>query len=49
MHLRGEERRALILQRAKRVFTRSTYAEASTGELAHASEVTEPMLYKALN
>jgi len=44
--LRGEERRALILQRAKRVFARSTYAEASTGELARASEVTEPMLYK---
>jgi AcrR family transcriptional regulator len=46
MRLRGEERRALILQRAKRVFARSTYAEASTGELARASDVTEPMLYK---
>ena len=44
--LRGEERRALILQRAKRVFARSTYAEASTGELARESDVTEPMLYK---
>jgi AcrR family transcriptional regulator len=44
--LRGEERRALILCRAKSAFARSTYAEASTGELARESEVTEPMLYK---
>jgi AcrR family transcriptional regulator len=44
--LRGEERRALMLHSAKRVFARSTYAEASTGELARESEVTEPMLYK---
>ena len=44
--LRGEERRALMLQSAKRIFARSTYAEASTGALARESEVTEPMLYK---
>jgi len=44
--LRSEERRALMLQSAKRVFARSTYAEASTGELARESEITEPMLYK---
>jgi AcrR family transcriptional regulator len=44
--MRGEERRALMLQNAKRVFARSSYAEASTGELARESEVTEPMLYK---
>lgn len=44
--MRGEERRALMLQSAKHVFARSTYAEASTGELARESEVTEPMLYK---
>ncbi len=44
--LRGEERRALMLHSAKRVFARSTYAEASTGELARESGVTEPMLYK---
>lgn len=44
--MRGEERRALMLRSAKHVFARSTYAEASTGELARASEVTEPMLYK---
>jgi len=44
--LRGEERRALILHSAKHVFARSSYAEASTGELARESEVTEPMLYK---
>jgi AcrR family transcriptional regulator len=44
--MRGEERREFILNRAKEVFARSGYADASTGELAHASEVTEPMLYK---
>lgn len=44
--MRGEERRELILHSAKHVFARSTYAEASTGELARESEVTEPMLYK---
>jgi AcrR family transcriptional regulator len=44
--LSGEERRALMLRSAKRVFARSSYTEASTGELAHESEVTEPMLYK---
>jgi AcrR family transcriptional regulator len=44
--LRGEERRALILQSAKHIFARFTYAEASTGELARESEITEPMLYK---
>src|SRR5881227_3770267 len=44
--MRGEERRALILRCAKRVFARSGYAGASTGELARESEVTEPMLYK---
>ena len=44
--MHSEERRALMLQSAKRVFARSTYAEASTGELARESEVTEPMLYK---
>ena len=44
--MRGEERRELILKRAKEVFARSGYADASTGELARASEVTEPMLYK---
>lgn len=42
----GEERRTLILHCAKRVFARSTYAEASTGELARESGITEPMLYK---
>ena len=46
VRLRGEERRALILQSAKRVFARSTYAEASVGDLARESEITEPMLYK---
>lgn len=44
--MRGEERREFILAHAKRVFAEHSYAEASTGELARASEVTEPMLYK---
>jgi len=44
--MRGEERREFILKRAKAVFARAGYADASTGELARASEVTEPMLYK---
>jgi AcrR family transcriptional regulator len=44
--MRGEERRKLMLRNAKRVFARSTFAEASTSELARESEVTEPMLYK---
>jgi AcrR family transcriptional regulator len=44
--MRGEERRAFILHSAKHVFARSNYAEASTGELARESGVTEPMLYK---
>jgi AcrR family transcriptional regulator len=44
--MRGEERRAFILEQAKKVFARQSYSEASTGELASASEVTEPMLYK---
>lgn len=44
--LRGEERRDLILRNAKHVFAQNSYPEASTGELARASDVTEPMLYK---
>jgi AcrR family transcriptional regulator len=44
--MRGEERRAFMLNRAKEVFARCGYADASTLELARASEVTEPMLYK---
>jgi AcrR family transcriptional regulator len=44
--LSGEERRALMLRSAKHVFARSSYTEASTGELARESDVTEPMLYK---
>src|SRR5215813_1875003 len=44
--MRGEERREFMLNRAKEVFARCGYADASTLELARASEVTEPMLYK---
>jgi len=46
MRMKGSERRAFIIEQAKKVFARSSYADASTGELARASEVTEPMLYK---
>src|SRR6266567_4556913 len=44
--MRGEERRESILRSARPVFARCGYAQASTGELARESEVTEPMLYK---
>lgn len=46
VRLSGKERRAFILQSAKHVFAHSTYLEASIGELARESEITEPMLYK---
>ena len=44
--MRGEQRRALILEQAKKLFARQGYAEASIGALARASGVTEPILYK---
>ena len=44
--MRGDERRALILAQAKKVFARLGYAQASMGELARASEVTEALLYR---
>ena len=44
--MRGEERRELILLQAKHVFANSNFQEASTSELARASGVTEPVLYK---
>ena len=44
--MRGEDRRALILEQAKKVFARKGYLAASTGELARASGITEPILYK---
>ena len=44
--MRGEERKALILAQAKNVFAQKGYREASTGELARASGITEPILYK---
>jgi AcrR family transcriptional regulator len=44
--LSAQARRALILARAKQVFAQHSYREASTGLLANASGITEPMLYK---
>jgi AcrR family transcriptional regulator len=44
--LSAEQRRALMLVRAKEVFAQHSYSGASTSELASASGVTEPMLYK---
>lgn len=44
--MKGEERRELILARAKHVFASHSYPEASTGMLAQESDVTEPMLYR---
>ncbi|MGA7606935.1 MAG: TetR/AcrR family transcriptional regulator, partial [Anaerolineales bacterium] len=44
--MRGAERRALILAQAKKIFAQKGYRGASTGELARASGITEPILYK---
>jgi AcrR family transcriptional regulator len=44
--MRSEDRRALILEQAKKVFAQHSYAEASTSLLAQESGITEPMLYK---
>ncbi len=44
--MRGDERRALILAQAKKIFAQKGYRGASTGELARASGITEPILYK---
>ena len=44
--MRGDERRALILAQANKIFAQKSYREASTGELARASGITEPILYK---
>ena len=44
--MHGTERRALILAQAKKVFARKGYQEATTGELARASGVSEPVIYK---
>jgi len=44
--MHGEQRRALILEQAKTLIARQGFAEASIGELARASGVTEPVLYK---
>jgi len=44
--LRGAQRKALILEQSKKVFARKGYLAASTGELARASGISEPILYK---
>jgi AcrR family transcriptional regulator len=44
--LSAEQRRKVMLTRAKEVFAQHSYREASTSMLASASGVTEPMLYK---
>ena len=44
--MRGEERRAYILAHARTIFAQHGYLDASTGDLARASGVTEPMLYR---
>jgi len=43
--MRGEERHALILAQAKKTFSEKSYRGASTGDLARASGITEPVLY----
>jgi AcrR family transcriptional regulator len=42
----GDERRTLILAQAKKIFAQQGYHETSTGELARACGITEPILYK---
>jgi AcrR family transcriptional regulator len=42
----ASQRREWILTRAKNVFSRYSYRDASTGQLAQESNVSEPMLYK---
>lgn len=44
--MHGEDRRALILAESKKAFAEKGYRGASTGELARASGITEPVLYK---
>ena len=44
--MHGEERRAFILAETKKIFAEKGYRGASTGELARASGITEPILYK---
>ena len=44
--MRGEDRRALIMAETKIIFAEKGYRGASTGELARASGITEPILYK---
>jgi len=44
--MRGAERRALIMAETKKIFAEKGYRGASTGELARASGITEPILYK---
>jgi len=44
--MRGDERRALILAQSKTIFAQQGYHEASTGMLARACGITEPILYK---
>ena len=44
--MRGEERHALILAETKKVFAEEGFRGASTGKLASACGITEPILYK---
>ena len=44
--LRAEERRAVVLDTACRVFARCSYRGATTAEIAREAGVTEPILYR---
>jgi AcrR family transcriptional regulator len=44
--MRGDDRRALILTQSTIIFAQQGYHEASTGALARACGVTEPIIYK---
>src|SRR5580765_5745985 len=44
--LPAEERRALLLETACRVFSRGSYRGVTTAEIAREAGVTEPVLYR---
>lgn len=46
MRMPAEERRAAVLETACRVFSRGTYHGTTTAEIARASGVSEPILYR---
>ncbi|MFO0968622.1 MAG: TetR/AcrR family transcriptional regulator [Gemmataceae bacterium] len=46
VRLRRPERKRQILEHAKQLFTRLGYQQTTTEKIAHAAEITEPVLYR---